>query len=235
MRPHRALVSALKAQITLEGREAHHLVHVLRAREGDRLTVFDGQGGEGTARIVALEGDRVLLELQEQHSEQREVGCEIVLYQALLKGDQLADLVRAATELGVTRVVPLITTHAVVKEMGTAKLERLRRIAIEAAKQCQRGRLPQIDPPIPLSQIPVPAWGVVAHPGSSIRVRDLWPPHPLPAQAALVSGPEGGFSQAEVALLLDKGFTAVTLGRRILRAETAPLALLSLLTAGEGW
>jgi len=135
----------------------------------------------------------------------------------------------------VTRVVPLITAHAVVKEMSLARLERLRRVAVEAAKQCQRGRVPQVELPIPLNQVPSPDWGVVAHPGSPVRVRQIWPPDPLPAMAALVCGPEGGFSQAEVNGLVDRGFTAVTLGRRILRAETAPLALLSLLTAGEGW
>lgn len=231
MRPHRAFAAKLEPTLTLSGREARHLADVLRARPGDAVTVFDGKGLEGRAVIRSIEGGVIELEVTETWPARREAPVPVVLYVALLKGDKLADVVRAATELGVTRIVPLVSVHAVAKEMGEGKLLRLRRIALEAAKQSERTTVPEVLAPIPLGAIPPVEQGFVAHPGSSVRVREVLD---LNQPVALATGPEGGFSEAEVQTLLERGFTPVTLGRRILRAETAPLALLSLVTAGEG-
>ena len=156
---------------------------------------------------------------------------EVVLYVALLKGDKLAEVVRAATELGATRIQPLVTRHSVPKEMGEGKLRRLRAVALEAAKQSGRVVVPEVLPPILLKAVPQVAQGLVAHVGATARVREVLDPEkPL----ALAVWPEGGFVEEEVALLEARGFTPVSLGRRILRAETAALALLALCTAGEG-
>lgn len=231
MRPHRAYAPQLQPTLSLTGREAHHLAEVLRARPGDAVTVFDGKGREGRAVVRRVEGGVVELEVTETWPAGREPPLPVVLYVALLKGDGLADVVRAATELGVTRIVPLVSLHAVAKEIGEGKLLRLRRVALEAAKQSGRTTVPEVLAPIPLGAIPPVEQGLVAHPGSSLRVRDVLD---LSQPVALATGPEGGFSEAEVQILAERGFTPVTLGRRILRAETAPLALLSLVTAGEG-
>ncbi len=231
MRPHRAFVQELKPEIELGGREAHHLKDVLRAREGDVLTVFDGKGLEGRVRVVEVAQQWLRLRLEETWSARRETPQPITLYVALLKGDHLAEVVRAATELGASQIVPVLTQHCVVREMGENKLLRLRRIALEAAKQCERSIIPEVRTALPLSDIPAVEQGFVAHPRVSLRVRDIYQPEKA---TALLSGPEGGLSDAEIGLLEQRGFTPVTLGPRILRAETAPVALLSLVTAAEG-
>jgi len=227
MRPHRAFSPGLTGVLPLE--EGRHLVEVLRARVGDRFTVFDAQR-EALAEVVDL-GPPVRYRLLEERRPEREVGVEVVLYVALLKGDKLAEVVRAATELGATRIQPLITRHSVPKEMGEGKRKRLQAIAKEAAKQSGRLFIPEVHPPIPLKEVPEVAQGLVAHVGARALVREVLDPNrPL----ALAVGPEGGFAEEEVALLQGRGFTPVSLGRRILRAETAALALLALATAGEG-
>ncbi|APD10123.1 MULTISPECIES: 16S rRNA (uracil(1498)-N(3))-methyltransferase [Thermus] len=227
MRPHRAYSPGLTG--VLSHRESHHLLEVLRVRVGDRFTVFDAER-EALAEVVDL-GPPVRYRILEERRPEREVGVEVVLYVALLKGDKLGEVVRGATELGATRIQPLITRHSVPKEMGEGKLKRLQTIAVEAAKQSGRLRVPEVLPPIPLKAVPEVPQGLVAHVGASRRVREVLDPEkPL----ALAVGPEGGFAEEEVALLEDKGFIPVTLGRRILRAETAALALLALCTSGEG-
>lgn len=227
MRPHRAFSPGLTGVLPLE--EGRHLVEVLRARVGDRFTVFD-ESREALAEVVDL-GPPVRYRILEERRPEREVGVEVVLYVALLKGDKLAEVVRAATELGATRIQPLITRHSVPKEMGEGKLKRLKAIAKEAAKQSGRLRVPEVLPPIPLEAVPEVEQGLLAHVGARALVREVLDPN---RNLSLAVGPEGGFAEEEVALLQERGFTPVSLGRRILRAETAAIALLALATAGEG-
>jgi 16S rRNA (uracil1498-N3)-methyltransferase len=227
VRPHRAYSPGLTGVLPLE--EGRHLVEVLRAGVGDRFTVFD-ESREALAEVVDL-GPPVRYRILEERRPEREVGVEVVLYVALLKGDKLSEVVRAATELGATRIQPLITRHSVPKEMGEGKLRRLKAIAKEAAKQSGRLRVPEVLPPIPLKAVPEVEQGLVAHVGARALVREVLD---LNRNLSLAVGPEGGFAEEEVALLKERGFTPVSLGRRILRAETAALALLALATAGEG-
>ncbi len=231
MRPHRAFVPIIQPELELSGREAHHLLDVLRAREGDWLTVFDGKGLEGRARVVHSEPGWVRLQVEETWSASKEPPQPITLYVALLKGDHLAEVARATTELGVSEIVPILTQHCVVRELSEHKLQRLHRVVLEAAKQCERGVVPQVKPLLSLGQIPPVVQGFVAQPRASALVQDCY----YPAKpTALLTGPEGGLSELEVAFLQQRGFTPVTLGPRILRAETAPVALLSLVTAAFG-
>ncbi|MFN3368329.1 MAG: 16S rRNA (uracil(1498)-N(3))-methyltransferase [Thermus sp.] len=227
MRPHRAYSPGLTGVLPL--RESRHLLEVLRARPGDRFTVFDADR-EALAEVVEL-GPPVRYRILEERRPEREVGVEVALYPALLKGDKLSEVVRAATELGATRIQPLVTRHTVPKEMGEGKLKRLQAIAVEAAKQSGRLRVPEVLPPIPLTALPKVEQGMVAHVGAGSLVREVLD---LGKPLALAVGPEGGFAEEEVELLQGKGFTPVFLGRRILRAETAAIALLALCTAGEG-
>ena len=227
MRPHRAYSPGLTGVLPLE--EGRHLVEVLRAGVGDRFTVFD-ESREALAEVVDL-GPPVRYRILEERRPEREVGVEVVLYVALLKGDKLSEVVRAATELGATRIQPLITRHSVPKEMGEGKLRRLKAIAKEAAKQSGRLRVPEVLPPIPLKAVPEVEQGLVAHVGARALVREFLD---LNRNLSLAVGPEGGFAEEEVALLKERGFAPVSLGRRILRAETAATALLAIVTAGEG-
>lgn len=231
MRPHRAFARTIQPELELSGREARHLADVLRARPGDVLTVFDGKGLEGRATVLSVDSGSVRLKVEETWTAPKETPQPVTLYVALLKGDKLSEVARAATELGVAGVVPVLTQHCVVREMGESKLLRLRRVVVEAAKQCERGVIPEVRPVVSLKLIPQVEQGFVAHPGSSARVRDSLDPD---KPTALFTGPEGGLAESEIEALEAKGFTPVTLGPRILRAETAPVALLSLVTAGEG-
>lgn len=231
MRPHRAFVQTIQPELELSGREARHLADVLRARPYDVLTVFDGKGLEGRATVLSVDSGRVRLKVEETWAASRETPQPVTLYVALLKGDKLSDVVRAATELGVTALIPILTQHCVVRELGEGKLERLRRVVVEAAKQCERSMIPEVRPMISLKLVPQVEQGFVAHPGSSALVRDAFNPD---RPTALLTGPEGGLADSEIEFLEARGFTPVTLGPRILRAETAPVALLSLVTAGEG-
>lgn len=229
MRAHRAHHTPLSATVTLSPEESEHL-RVLRASVGDAVTVFDGAGLEASGRILSLEA-QVTLELGPPKPVSLEPPQSVTLAVALLKGDKLAEVVRGATELGVARVQLLITDHADAKDIGTQKLERLRRIALEASKQCGRGIVPEVLEPIKLRDLELNGVGLVAHPRSTRLPRETvnWD-----SPVTVATGPEGGFSSLEITALERLGFVAVTLGQRILRAETAPIALLGAIVAGEG-
>ncbi len=207
--------------------ESQHL-RVLRLRPGATVRVFDGQGGEADAALIRLDEGGAMLELGETVHNDRETPQPVTLAVALLKGDKLSDVVRAGTELGVTVFQLLQTRHADVPEIGEQKLIRLRRIAAEASKQSRRAVTPDVLGPVPLATLELDGQGFLAHPGSEAQLTERldWS-----GPITLVSGPEGGFSEGEVSGLVGKGFVAVTLGPRILRAETAPLALLGALAA----
>ena len=224
---HRVKVNVLARVMPLSIGESQHL-RVLRLRPGATVRVFDGQGAEADATLIRLDEGGGMLELGQAVQNDRETPQPITLAIALLKGDKLSDVVRAGTELGVTTFQLLQTRHADVPEIGEQKLVRLRRVAAEASKQSRRAVTPEVLPPLPIARLPLHGQGFLAHPGSSARLLDHldWQ-----APVTLVSGPEGGFSEGEVAALTAAGFTAITLGPRILRAETAPLALLGAVAA----
>ncbi len=227
---HRIQVPEIVAQIVLGPQETRH-VQVLRLRPGEVIQVFDGRGGQASAVLRELEEGRAVLELAPEvqvQSRGAELPAPVTLAIALLKGDKLADVVRAATELGVSHVQLLVTQHAEAREIGAQKLVRLRRIASEAARQSERTVTPEVLEPVAIASLSWEGRLLVAHPGSQARVTEL-----LDWQAPLtvLSGPEGGLSEQEMAGLLARGAQAVTLGPRILRAETAPLALLGAIAA----
>ena len=231
MRAHRAFTKKLEPVVKLTGSEASHL-RVLRANVGDLVTLFDGAGLEADAKILTLEDFAITLEVGESRVVNLEPPQPITLAIALLKGDKLSEVVRAATELGVSRFQLLITEHADVKEIGAQKLIRLERVALEASKQCRRAVTPVVISPIKLKTLEHVPCGLVAHPGSSLKPREAlnWD-----VPITIATGPEGGFSNSEIELLESRGFVSVGLGPRILRAETAPIAILGALTAGEGF
>lgn len=224
---HRVRVDTLQGDVVLGPREVRHL-HVLRLTDGDEVRVFDGKGGEALAVIRELGDVRAVLTISAVVDAASETPTPITLAVALLKGDKLSDVVRASTELGVTTIQLLSTRFADVPDIGAAKLERLRRVATEASKQSRRAVVPDVLAPVKLADLPPTSQGFVAHPGSADRLTDLvsWQ-----TPVTLVSGPEGGFHDAEIDLLSARGYRTVTLGPRILRAETAPLALLGALVA----
>jgi 16S rRNA (uracil1498-N3)-methyltransferase len=212
---------------TLDGPEAHHLSHVMRAATGDRVTLFDGSGAEFEAVVERMGRSAVELRVLERREVDRELPFPLVVGVALPKGDRQKWLVEKLTELGVTELAPLVTERGVAQSTAGA-LERLQRTVIEACKQCGRNRLMRIAEPRTWSElISAPPTSessrrLLAHPGGTpLAAVDMkWP---QPTQLAI--GPEGGLSDAEVSAATAAGWQAIDLGPRILRVETAAIAL----------
>jgi 16S rRNA (uracil1498-N3)-methyltransferase len=220
-------------RMTLEGDEARHLIRVRRVGLGETVELFDGRGSAFRAEVSALGRDRVEMTILGFAPAGRPVACGLTLATAVPKGDRFDWLVEKATELGVARLIPLVTERSVV-DPRSAKLDRLRRLVIEAAKQCNRDILMDLDPPTPWARlVGSVATGVklLAHPGGL----------PVAASGAvrgspviLAIGPEGGFTDGEVDQAVGAGWRTVDLGPTILRVETAGLAGSStLLALGE--
>lgn len=227
-------IAAETAQLT--GPEVQHLAKVMRAKVGDEVTLFDGSGAEFRAQIERLGRSEAELRILERREVDRELPRELTLAVALPKGDRQQFLVEKLTELGATRLVPLVTRRGVAQPVDSA-LARLRRRAIEASKQCGRNRLLEI--------APAENWGdfvttresaarLVAHPtpgetkSAAARLAELPADRPL----VVAVGPEGGFSDDEIAAALAHGWQPLALGPRILRVETAAIAVAALV-AGQ--
>lgn len=209
----------------LTGDEARHLTSVMRAAVGDEVTLFDGSGAEFSARVAAIRKGAVELSISQRREISRELSLSLTLAVALPKGERQKWLVEKATELGVTRMVPLVTERGVAQPVESA-LERLRRAVIEASKQCGRNQLLEIAPAVPAAEFftaaPTSAARLIADPsGQALSALDV----SQYGEILAVVGPEGGFTPAELAAAASSGWQAVSLGSRILRVETAAVAL----------
>ena len=219
----------------IEGDEARHLARVRRVAVGAEVEIFDGRGGAATAEVVRIGRDRVDLLPRHAVAGSPPTPISVTLATAIPKGDRFDWLIEKATELGVARVVPLVTERSTV-DPRSAKLDRLRRAIIEACKQCRRDTLMILDEPEPwtdwLHRGPSAAsrrW--IAHPGG----RTDWATTPLVGGVEIVAaiGPEGGFTAHEITSAQAAGWEAVHLTATILRVETAALAIAaSLLVRG---
>ena len=214
----------------LAGAEAHHLLHVMRAKAGTRVTLFDGSGWEFEAVVGRTGRSEVELAIDGRQEIDREAPIAVTLGVALPKGDRQKWLVEKVVEVGIARLVPLETERGVAQPVTNA-LERLRRGVIEASKQCGRNRLMEIVEPKAwqafLPENEQAACRLVAHPiGGARRPCEHGAPQPTLLQnAALAIGPEGGFTDEEIAQAVARGWQVVDLGPRILRVETAAIAL----------
>ncbi len=227
--------------VTLVGPEAHHMRDVRRLGAGDLVSLFDGRGVECIAEIVTAKRGAVELRVLECMATDREVGAPITLGVALPKGERQRWLVEKVVELGVMRLTPLATERGVA-EATTGAIARLERAVIEATKQCGRNRLMQIAPPVSLQDfLAEPRLGAerwIAHPATPSNGASDPQGNPAPWEPArgespiwLAIGPEGGFTDAEIALADVHGWRRVSLGASILRVETAAIALATLAAA----
>jgi 16S rRNA (uracil1498-N3)-methyltransferase len=219
---------------TLSGPEAHHLIHVMRAAPGVRVTLFDGGGDECSAIVERVRRADVELSILARHAIDRELPFCLTLAVALPKGDRQKWLVEKAVELGVTRIVPLWTQRSVAQPVEQS-LVRLRRAVIEASKQCGRNRLLQIDQPRSWPDLVASAADtpcrLVAHPAAENQLRPSL--NDFAGNVCVAVGPEGGFADEEVAQALAAGWRAVDLGPRILRVETAALMLAAVIASAR--
>ena len=220
-------------RVSLEGSAASHLIRVLRLKSGEALTLFNGQGGEHAATIAEARSGRLTVEVGAASPIERESPLLLTLAQGVSRGERMDLVVQKATELGAAAIVPLFTERSVVRLSGAQaqrKLAHWRAIAVSACEQCGRNRVPQLAPPLPLTDfLKQPGDGatrLLLAPTASARIQDL--PRTAGPVTVLI-GPEGGLTEAEHAAALSAGFSAVRLGPRTLRTETAAIAALSVL------
>jgi 16S rRNA (uracil1498-N3)-methyltransferase len=212
--------------VVLDGPEAHHLAVVCRLRPGDAVVLFNGDGREYPARVVTAGKKQAVLHVEATLHPARELPCRLVAAAPLPRGDRSQVLLEKLTELGASDFIPLRTRRSVV-EPREAKLDKLQRHVIEASKQCGRNRLLRVHPLTAWEDLlrddRLPRRRVAAHPGGDV----LSPQRLLgPAEELLLAvGPEGGLADDEVALARAAGWEVVGLGPRILRVETALIAL----------
>ena len=221
------------ASLTLTGGTAGHLTRVLRLRPKAALILFNGRGGEYAASIERVQRSEVTVAVGAHESIERESPFPLTLAQGVSRGERMDLVVQKATELGVARLVPVLTERSIVRldeEQSDRKSSHWRAVAIAACEQCGRNRLPEVALPMQLREfLRQPAEDSVRlllSPSATRRIEDV--PRPASGVTVLI-GPEGGLSDAEQEDALAAGFTAVNLGPRVLRTETAAIAALTLL------
>jgi 16S rRNA (uracil1498-N3)-methyltransferase len=220
--------------ITVQGKDYHYLRHVLRLKRGDFFQGIDRRGYTYRVKLSAVIKQTIKLEIVSGWKADA-VDCNIVLLQGLLKGRKMDTIVRMATEIGVRKIVPVVSDYTVVRKQeykySRAKLQRWCKIAEQAVQQSGSGILPKIAEPMVLDH-GLASWKadglcVFCHqesiaPTSLHRLLDA-----APARVTVLIGPEGGFSERELPLLIEKGFVPIHLGDNILRAETAAIYTLA--------
>ena len=214
--------------LALDESEAHYLGHVLRLSPGRRLVVFNGRGTEREASVDSLQRRGARLALGEVHAALPASPLDLTLVQALPKSDAMDLIVQKATELGVSTLVPTYTEFSIVKldaERSERRVDHWRKIARSACEQCGRHALPRIETPRPLSEalatLPAAPKRLALEPSAERSLGEQPPPD---TGLVLAVGPEGGFGANDWRRLDAAQFARVSLGQRVLRAETAALA-----------
>ncbi len=226
-------------QATILGADVNHICNVLRMKTGERFYVNDGSAnGKYLCSLLKVTEDRVICTILEHITETSELPCEIVLYQGLPKADKMELIIQKAVELGASRIVPVSMKRCVVKlddRKAQSKVTRWQQIAEAAAKQSKRDVIPKVDMPISLKEALQESaeFDLSMMPYEQAEgmafTRNLLEGIQPKQRIAVFIGPEGGLDESEVSMALKMGTKPVTLGRRILRTETAGLAILSML------
>ena len=228
------------ARIALPDALAHHALRVLRLRAGESVILFNGQGGEYPA-VLEVEGKAGFGQLGAFDPREAELAGRIILVQGLPSGDKMDWVVEKAVELGAAQVCPIAAQRSVLQLSGPRLDKRVahwQRIAQSAAEQCGRNRLMTIDAPRTLAEwLALPADGLrlLCHPDADTDLAGLLGATPGLTSLTLLVGPEGGWSDKELAQAREAGVAAVKFGPRVLRTETAGLALISAISALRGW
>ena len=211
----------------ITGEEAQHISRVLRMKKGDSVTLCDGEGFFYEAVLSDFSDKSVTADILSSRRAETEPKVQITIFQGVPKNPKLETIVQKATEI--VRIVPMDTVRAVAKLDKAAKVDRLRKIAREAAKQSKRGIVPYVNDSVSFKD----AVKMAAEADLAIIPYEEETEVSLkkalsgksPETVSIMIGPEGGFEKQEISLALENGITSVTLGKRILRTETAPLAV----------
>ena len=221
--------------LSLPAGAARH-VQVLRLQPGDVITLFNGEGGEFDATVTRMGRSDVDVEVGAHHAVEREAARAVHLLAGITANERMDWLVEKATELGVASITPLVAERSVLKlkgERAEKKLAHWQGVAVAAAEQCGRNRVPTVHPAVTLAEWvkkapPGERWVLSLSEGTQSMAQMQGQAAGLPmTPVTVLSGPEGGLSPTEEAAALAAGFAPVTLGPRVLRAETAPLAVLA--------
>lgn len=223
--------------LVIRGKDVNHIKNVLRMKPGEEISIkAEGDDKEYRCEIASLEEEEIRCRLMFIKEEGVELPCNITLYQGLPKSDKMEWIIQKAVELGVSRIVPVASKRAVVKldeKKAEQKRKRWQSISEAAAKQSKRGRIPEIAAVMTMSQaveyasgdqVKIMAYELAEGMESTKQLIENIKPG---ENISLFIGPEGGFTEEEVILAKEKGFRAVTLGRRILRTETAGMTVLA--------
>lgn len=224
----------------ISGRELHHLKNVLCLKKGDKVVLFDGKGHEFIGNIEAVGKNEARIVIEKQLDASKESQFEIILAQGIARGEKMDIIIQKATELGVSRIMPFAASRVVPKLRGgeqiAKKIKRWQRIALEAAKQCRRDVVPQIEEPITFAEVLKRYFHgaeryikIIPWEGEEKNIlKDILKPEGFSGCVVLI-GPEGGFSGDEVVEAKKAGFLPVTLGPRILRTETAAISIAAII------
>jgi 16S rRNA (uracil1498-N3)-methyltransferase len=216
---------------------ALHLAKVMRVRNGDELVLFTGDGREFAGTVQSVRGSRVVAAVGAPHTVDRESPLAVTLTQSIARGDRMDLIVQKATELGVMRIIPVLSRRSVVRldaAQAESKAAHWRSIAINACEQCGRNRLPVVETPRPLTEhlavptTPGPRLLLDPEPGADAAH------HRIDGVVEIAIGPEGGFDSEELEAFRICGFSSVSLGPRVLRTETAAIAAIVWLQARYG-
>ena len=224
------------AEVLLDGPAAHHMIHVLRAHPGEKAEISDSRGRIYDCTLIGIREDGAMLSVDREIQKNRELPSRITLYQGLPKGDKMSLIIQKAVELGVGRIAPVIMERSVARpdrKSAAHKLQRWQKIAASAAEQCGRAVIPEV--------LPVRAFDEVLGEAAEAdrfllpyecaegmeRTRSLFSDLPAAGEIAVMIGPEGGYTPQEIESAEKAGAMIMTLGNRILRAETAAITALS--------
>lgn len=224
--------------VVITGEDVNHVKNVLRLKENDELIVSDGRGRDYHCRISGITNEEVVADICDICDNFSELSTEITLFQGFPKGDKMELIIQKTVELGVTRIVPVMTKRTVVKlddKKAKKKTERYNMIAESAAKQSGRGMIPEVTMPISFAEAVSMAekldMNIIPYEEAEgvEYSRNIIESIKGKKSLGIFIGPEGGFAMEEVEKALDAGASAVTLGHRILRTETAGMAVISII------
>ncbi|MEE0035348.1 MAG: 16S rRNA (uracil(1498)-N(3))-methyltransferase [Coprococcus sp.] len=224
--------------VVITGEDVNHVKNVLRLKENDELIVSDGRGRDYHCRISSITNEEVVADICDICDNFSELSTEITLFQGFPKGDKMELIIQKTVELGVTRIVPVMTKRTVVKlddKKAKKKTERYNMIAESAAKQSGRGMIPEVTMPVSFAEAVSMAekldMNIIPYEEAEgvEYSRNIIKSIKGKKSLGIFIGPEGGFAREEVEKALDAGASAITLGHRILRTETAGMAVISII------
>lgn len=226
--------------IVIEGGDARHIALSLRMKQGEELILCDGKGTEAVCTVASLCPESVVLEVKERRASETEPKTRVTLYQALPKADKMEYIVQKAVELGVYRIVPVLTSRCISRpdeKTAAKKRERLCKIAAEAAKQSGRGIIPEVNGVLTfknaVKEMSTAGLPIFFFEHASLPLRKYMEKY-TGGDIAVMVGAEGGFSDEEAAFAEENGLLSASLGPRILRCETAPVAALAAIMYAAG-